>query len=326
MTYINTVETSPLSTAGSQPWDEPVAVSLHARALQLLAAQEARLERVEVIVEQELQRLEEELADQRDQSDRFRGERDALATQPAYSEASLAEGQQRPADAPDDGRTPGDDYRRRYELALNDLHDLKARNAELQQQVDDANSTAASVAAQDRASSGRLDWEAEKCRTLAALDADFDEHDAPQCGERVKIEEVLHTTEQVIAEKDRQIQELTQRLEEQRGNIAAAPPDTAAVDQVLDSDAVIREERERLKQLQEECREKLRQAEIEIALERAKLARQRAETEERLHAPESDSPTPPTTAGATRGVERPASGRWLARLGLTEADKERRRH
>jgi chromosome segregation ATPase len=211
-----------------------------------------------------------------------------------------------------------DDYQRRYDLALNDLRDLKAKNAELQQQLDDANAMAASLATQNRASSGRLDWEAEKRRTLTALEADFDEHDAPQYGQRLEIEDVLHTTEQVIAAKDRQIRDLEQRLEEQRGNIGAGAPDTAAINQAIDSDAVVQKERERLKELQEESRDKLRQAEIELSLERAKLARQRAELEERFNARESDLPKLPTAAGA----ERPASRRWLTRLGLTEADKE----
>lgn len=297
---------------------------MHARTLELLVAQEARLKQAEGLVEQELKRLDEELAHERDQLDRLRSERDMLAARLTQFEAGGAVVPLSPLElaGPDSGGADTDEYRRRYELAASDLEELKARNSALQRQLDDARQAAAALATQSQAPSGRLDWEAEKRRTLAALESETDQHDASQCGERLKIEEMLHSTEQIIGEKDRQIRELTQQVEAQRGNIEASAPANAA----LDADAAIQEERKRLNQLQEEWREKLRQAEIEVSLERAKLARQRAEMEERLQAAQADPHKSAPPAAPSGRAERRSSGRWLARLGLTDTDVEKGKH
>jgi hypothetical protein len=323
------METSPLTVPGPETWAEQFSASLHAqrdRAREFLAAQQMRLEKAEIIVEQELHQLEEELRGQRDQADRLRVARDALAARLAQTESRLAEAEKRLVELPDDGdhRAADEDLQRRYELALDDLRQSKNRNTELQQQLVKTRSTAAKLAQQAR-QPGRLDWEAEKQRILAALEADFDEDDEAQQTERLRIAEVLQTTDEVIAAKDREIQELKQRLEDQSPNGAADVPDMVSADQALDNDAVVREERERLKRLQEEWREKLQQAQVELALERAKIARQRAELEE-LRTAENDSPQPPSTTDADGQTERSTRGRWLARLGLTEADREPGRH
>jgi len=80
-----------------------------------------------------------------------------------------------------------------------------------------------------------------------------------------------------------------------------------------------------LNELQDQWREKFRQAEVEIAVERAKLARQRADIDERLREAENDASKAAPPAGAGGRPERRSAGRWLARLGLAETDIERRR-
>ena len=157
------------------------------------------------------------------------------------------------------------------------------------------------------------------------MESDLDENDSDQRAERLKIEDVLRTTEKIIADRDREIQELQQRLQDAARGVRTAAGEATAIDQVLDGDAAVREEREQLKQLQEQWREKLRQAEIDLSVERATLARQRAELEERILSTEDGSPQAPAAAGTANPAERSASGRWLARLGLTEADRVRRR-
>ncbi len=80
--------------------------------------------------------------------------------------------------------------------------------------------------------------------------------------------------------------------------------------------------------MQEQWRDKVRQAEVELALERAKIARQRAELEEQIRA-RGGRRAGGAAAAATdmdRLAERSAGGRWLARLGLTDADREPARH
>ena len=276
-----------LPTSESENWAEQFAASLHVqrdRAREFLDAHQARLKRAEDAIERHLQQPGEE---------------------PAAAAGGLAE------------YCNGEGYRRRYEMALDDLRDLKAKHAELQRQLDQARSNAANLADGEPTRNGILDWEAEKRRILDTLETDFDQSDRQQQAERLKIEDVLQTTEKVIAEKDREIEELRRRLEEQDGDAKIETERSAATDRVIDGDAVIRRERERLEQLQEQWREKLRQAEVELSVERAKLARQHAELEDRAKAGAAE--TSPETNAAEK-VEQPACGRWLARLGLTEAD------
>ena len=54
-------------------------------------------------------------------------------------------------------------------------------------------------------------------RILAALESNLDENDSERRAERVEIEDVLRTTENVIAEKDNEILELKRRVEEPAG-------------------------------------------------------------------------------------------------------------
>ncbi|MEN6449997.1 MAG: hypothetical protein ABFC96_05870, partial [Thermoguttaceae bacterium] len=171
-------------------------------------------------------------------------------------------------------------------------------------------------------SGGRLDWEAEKRRILAALESDGQPCDRPQRVERAKIEDVLHTTERIIAEKDRRIAELTQRLAELGGDGPCDADRQTVIERLLDADALVQQERQRLAQLQEEWRDKLRQGEIDLSLQRAKLARERAELEERIRLAECAIAGGPVTSTPADRQKRSSHGRWLARLGLTEADRD----
>lgn len=195
-----------------------------------------------------------------------------------------------------------EDYRRRYELALEDVQDLKAQ---LEQQTRPPASQPVAAG---------LDWEAEKRKILASLEAEGEDEEQDDDGRRRRIEihRVLESTSRIVAEKDREIAELKQLLSQQSENLGAVAVGAAAVGQIVDSDPIIREERDTLRQLQEEWREKLRHAEIEVSLERAKIARERAQLEDKLRG----APEPPKEAEK----EKPARGRWLSRLGLRDAD------
>ena len=323
------MEPSSLPTTGSEAWAQQFSAALRAqrdRTHEFLAAQHSRLEQAEVFVEQELQRLEEELGAQREEASRLRVERDAIAALLAQAESRLAEAEQGAVEAPDGGDHGAADegLRQRYQSAMDELCSARNRNAELQQQLAKTRSTAAKLAQQSR-QPGWLDWEAEKQRIVAALEADFDGDDKAQRQQRLKIEEVVRTTDKIIAAKDREIQELNERLEELSHNETVTSPGRASSDRTLNGDTVVREERENLKQLQEQWRDKVRQAEVDLALERAKVARQRAELEEQIRAAAAATPAA-ATADADRLAERSTGGRWLARLGLTDADREPSRH
>ena len=97
----------------------------------------------------------------------------------------------------------------------------------------------------------------------------------------------------------------------------------SAVAAVLDSDELVRQERESLKRLQDNLREQSKQAEVDISLERAKLARERAELEEKLRGLEAEKANLPSAGGSDGSDKGKKQGRkWLARLGLGENKDE----
>ena len=85
-----------------------------------------------------------------------------------------------------------------------------------------------------------------------------------------------------VAEKDREISELKQRLTSQEELAAQQSLSSEAVEisEAIDEDTVIQQQRERLAQLEEEWQEKLRTAEMELSLERAKIARETSQLNE----------------------------------------------
>jgi chromosome segregation ATPase len=242
----------------------------------------------------------------------LRAERDALT-------ARVEELEQRPAaqmDADDEQQLA--DLQRRFELAVEDVRDLKTKNAKLESQL--AAAASARPAGAPSHDAGGMDWESQKKRMLAALEG-VDESDEAAQHERATIENTIEITDAVVAEKDGQIAQLTAELEAAR---TAAPADDGArtrkINELVDADEVIAEHRKRSQEIEREMEEKLRAAELEVSVERAKLARQKSELEElraNLEAQrqlyESTGTIPPP--GAPRR-------RWLSKLGIDGKDKE----
>jgi hypothetical protein len=155
---------------------------------------------------------------------------------------------------------------------------------------------------------------------LASLNAD-DPRSKIAEADRLTIEGTIQITDGVVAEKDREIARLEQRLAEK------PEPSSAAVDALVNQDEIIAQHRADVERLRAEWTEKVRTAEVELSLERAKLARERSELEERraefeaMQANSAKEITVPTTPGDPS--RKPAGGgRWLARLGLKEKDGE----
>lgn len=89
---------------------------------------------------------------------------------------------------------------------------------------------------------------------------------------------------------------------------------------MLDTDELITLERENLKALQENLREQLRQAEVDISLERAKVARERLELEARLAQFEEERSqlakgSAPASSGEKPGKKN-AGSKWFNHMGL----------
>jgi hypothetical protein len=197
----------------------------------------------------------------------------------------------------------------KYDLAMTDLRELRRRNAELETRI------AQSVQATS-GSSGAMDWESQKKRMLAALEAEerTDRIDPVRADDRLTIEGTIQITDQMIADKDAEIAEFKRLLEEQSQNVGNMAVGAAAIGAMLESDDIVQQERERLVQLEAEMQDKLRQAEIEVSRERAKLARDRVEIDElrrQLDAERAKVASPVDASG-----RKIPGGNWLARLGL----------
>ncbi|MGA2059408.1 MAG: hypothetical protein ABSG67_02920 [Thermoguttaceae bacterium] len=288
-------------------------------------------------LQRQLESLQEECRILRDKSsaadnsvdrrvvERIETEKKDLAARLADLDRQLAETRQELADARanrgednEDGED-GDGLRRRYEMSIDDLRELKARNEELQEQLARARQGGGGNAGQIAA--GVLNWETEKKRILAALEADFEEDKEEDRDEKIKIQEVIRKTDRVVAEKNKEIGELRGLLESQTKNIGSMAVGAAELGKILDADVLIQEERKNLAQLQEDCRDKLRQAEVEISLERAKIARERSQLDEKLRTLEQQGINLTNIAVEKQPAKAPR-GRWLARLGLTDSDDE----
>lgn len=221
-----------------------------------------------------------------------------------------------------------DDLRRRLEMATSDLRDLRKKNEDLQQQLAKAAKNGGNVP--KAAASTGMDWEAQKRRLLEQLENDLDDDDPQQKAEKLTVKHAIETTDRILAEKntiiedrDREIEELRRLLENQSDNIGNVAVGAAAIAGMFDADELIRQERDNLQQLQESVREQHMRMELEISLERAKLARERAELEEKLQSFESDNrgraANSASDAAADKNKKQPR-GRWLTRLGLGDSD------
>lgn len=248
------------------------------------------------------ERLLEELSD-------MRMERDQLV-------ARVADAEHQAQRASEGDAAQLDELRQRFEKAVQEIRELKTKNASLESR---STSGARAVDA-PVATGGAFDWEEQKRRLMDELGGE----EAPESAdERLSIESTIRITDEVVLRKDREIADLRAMLNDP-GGVNRPAEESGAIAEVLDHDEVIQAEREKLSRLQDEWREKLRQAEIDISVERAKLARERAELQERVRAFESDRAAFESEVGGAADERKPAgqqTGRWLSRLGLKDEGK-----
>ncbi len=235
----------------------------------------------------------------------LRAERDALAQR-------VAELEKRPAATEDsDASQERADFQRRFELAVEDVRDLKKKNAQLESQL----AAAAAKTAPAPTSGGGSNWEAMKLQMLANLEGESDDGGQERAEERATIESTIRITDEALAHKDQEIAELKQQLAE---GANTPPHEAGAVQQLIDADAVIIEHRVRIAEVEKEMNDKLRAAEIELSVERAKLAREKVQLAE--WQAEIDAHRPPQEPGNPSETRSPKR-RWLSKLGLGE-DKD----
>ena len=116
--------------------------------------------------------------------------------------------------------------------------------------------------------------------------------------------------------RDQEIADLKTLIEQQSIAHDGMSIGVAAIAEMIESDSLIISERIRLKELRDEWEQKQRQAEIEMSMERAKLARERLELQEKTRNYNDDNP--PQTAEEIKASKANTRGRWLARLGLRD--------
>jgi chromosome segregation ATPase len=296
-------------------WDEQQAEVLQARTA-LEAERDALQQKFELALEdvqryrgrvgeleQELARRPEATAADSAELVALRAERDALAERAEQLERQSSEG----VDADTEQHLA--DLQRRFEMAVEDVRELKTKNAKLEAQL------AAGEGQKSRpADAGGMDWESQKRRLLASLqdEGEPEPNDVQRQQERVRIAGTIEITDAIVAEKDREIAELRSQLAA-RGSAPIADAESERINELLDADEVIAEHRAKIAQLERDMEATLRAAELELSIERAKIARERVELDETRAEIESLRneifPNGPPAPGAPRR-------RWLSKLGL----------
>lgn len=257
-------------------------------------------------LEQELSRRPE----QQDDSDaaeliHLRAERDALVER-------VEELERQPAAQIDaDSQHQLSDIQRRFELAVEDVRELKTLNAKLEARLAEADQRSV-----PKVDSGGTDWESMKRRMLDSLSEDADEDDPVSRKERSTIEGTIRITDDVVAKKDDEIARLREQLAAQQH--AANDEEEDVVNELLDSDEIIQQHRKRLAQLEKEMEEKLRAAELELSVERAKIARKQVELNDWRAELESMQAANSKNDGSPSGAPK---RRWLSKLGLGGEDE-----
>jgi chromosome segregation ATPase len=274
------------------------------RKFELALADAQKLKRENSDLQEELARRPEKSETESPELVSLRVERDALASRVAELEAA-------PVPIVDaDSEQQLADLRRRFELAVEDLRHLKQENAQLQDKLSHVGSNGGNLAPSHVA----MDWQSQKARLLAALDAeDVEEDDAERRQERTTIEGTITITDRVVADKDREIADLKAQLADQAFTvIESAAPQSISVDK----DELILAERAKLEALQKEWHDKLRAAELEMSVQRASLARKEAELQQKLQAAQQ------AQADAPVGPDGKPKRRWLSALGLRDDEEK----
>ena len=202
------------------------------------------------------------------------------------------------------------DLQRRFELAVEDVRELKTKNASLEAKLASADKrpkTAIDISG--------MDWESQKRRLLASLEDGGEDHGNPvRPNERITIENTIEMTDAIVAQKDSEIAELKARLASGADSTLAEAERDRKIDELVDADEIIAEHRKRVAQLEREIEDKLRAAELELSVERAKMARQKAELEDLRADLDAQRNAYDNEVGTASGAPR---RRWLSKLGLS---------
>lgn len=161
-----------------------------------------------------------------------------------------------------------------------------------------------------------LTWEQRKEALLQQLEAETRAETPCDPSKALEIENILLQTTREIERRDDEIAELKTIIDQQSFARDGMSIGVSAIAEMIESDGLIVAERLRLKELRDDWEQKQRQAEIEMSMERAKLARERLEIQEKTQ--EYAHNNPPQTEEEKQSGKTRTRGRWLARLGLRD--------
>lgn len=258
--------------------------------------------------------LEEELQAARNDLSRQSEELDDLVREKIELIQRLDSAEQRGAENEEGSQS---DFEGERSELLGEIERLQGENEELRREIESLQEAPAAATRAPARGAVAMDWESQKAQLLASLEVEGDDVSTERAKERTRIADVVRRTDAAIEEKDREIEELTALLQQRTENVGAVAVGAAAVGEVLDKDEVIAQERARLEELKKEWEAKLRQAEVEISLERASLARERQILAESLakqhHGAKGHGP------GEGKGAET-SRKKWMSALGLSDED------
>lgn len=216
------------------------------------------------------------------------------------------------------------DLEARLAAAEQELSDLKGQNFDLASQVAKHQVLSSGHSPHINFDASALSWEERKQLILRQLEDESAEDsynestDATEqaAAARLGIEKVLQATQVEIDCRDAEIAELRSIIQQQSDTRQGVAIGAAAFAQVFDNDEMIQQERQKLIDMQLQLEEKLRQAEIDVSLERAKLARERLQLEQELESNQREKATKETPP--PEGKKR----KWLDHLGLREENRQ----
>ena len=210
--------------------------------------------------------------------------------------------------------------REQLERASCQIVELRTKNEDLSEQVAQLQINTSPHGPMPHLGQEGLSWEERKRLLLQQLDAEQSDEQPESKSKRVEVDEILRTTDAELARRDREIAELRSLLQQQSDARQGMAVGAAAVAQLIEGDELVQQEREKLRAIQRSWDEKLRQAEIDLSMERAKLARERLHLEEQKQQLEQElhSATAASQAEPNGKTADARSRKWLSRLGLKE--------
>ena len=209
------------------------------------------------------------------------------------------------------------DFEQQLNILREQLIESRHETVEVRSQYNELSIRLAQYQAPASHSSESFSWEERKLAWLRQLEHETQVENNISPSRVLEIEKVIEQTDQEVLRRDKEIADLKSLLQEQSVASNGMAVGAAAIAQIIEADDLIIEERQRLKQLQEDWEQKQRQGEIEMSLERAKLARERLELQERMRSLEAMHAN---QVMDEKGAPSPgkSKGNWLARLGLRD--------